>query len=91
MKHLLQERESELKEKCKKLDSCEQEVASLTSKINDLLRRMTSESETTKRALEKAITASVKLCVVAPTVNVHVSDSKHKFKSRFETTNLLKL
>ena len=31
--------------------------------------------------MEKAITGSVKLCVVAPTVNVHVANKKLKFKS----------
>ncbi len=40
------------------------------------------ESETTKKALEKSISSSVRLCVVAPTVNVHVGDARSKFKSR---------
>jgi hypothetical protein len=53
----------------------------LNTKLADLMKRMAKDSENTKMALEKAITASVRLCVVAPTVNVHVSDKKLKFKS----------
>ena len=57
------------------------EIQNLNTKLSELMKRMTKESENTKKALEKAITASVRLCVVAPTVNVHVSDKKLKFKS----------
>ena len=42
---------------------------------------MLVESENSKKAIEKAISGSVRLCVVAPTVNVHVADKKLKFKS----------
>jgi hypothetical protein len=38
--------------------------------------------------LEKAITGSVKLCVVAPTVNVHVADKSLKFRSGISETAL---
>jgi chromosome segregation ATPase len=51
-------------------------------KQNELLRRMTADSESTKLALEKAITSSVRLCVVAPTVNVHIPTGKMNLKSR---------
>lgn len=59
----------------------QQEIASLNAKIADLLKKIARDDENTKKALEKAITASVRLCVVAPTVNVHVSDKKLKFKA----------
>ena len=49
----------------------------------ELIRRMTADSESTQKALEKAITASVRLCVVAPTVNVHIPDKKMNLKSRY--------
>eukprot|EP01038_Epipyxis_sp_PR26KG_P011813 gene11813-15810_t len=64
--------------KCKSLEA---EVSSLNSRLSDLMRRMAVDSDTTKRALEKAITSSIRLCVVAPTVNVHVADKKLKFKA----------
>lgn len=57
------------------------EISSLNERLSDLMKRMTKDSENTKKALEKAITASVRLCVVAPTVNVHVADKKLKFKA----------
>lgn len=59
----------------------ETEIDNLKFKLADLMRRMSNDSENTKKALEKAISASVRLCVVAPTVNVHVSDKKLKFKA----------
>jgi predicted nucleic acid-binding Zn-ribbon protein len=57
------------------------DIVVLNTKIADLLKKMSRDDENTKKALEKAITASVRLCVVAPTVNVHVSDKKLKFKA----------
>lgn len=65
----------------KKIGSLENEIKQLNRKLSDMMHRLTIDSENTKRALEKAITASIKLCVVAPTVNVHVADAKQKFKS----------
>ncbi len=50
--------------------------------MSDLLKRIALESETTKKALEKSIASSVRLCVVAPTVNVHVNEGRTKFKSK---------
>lgn len=40
------------------------------------------EAEKTRKAIEKAISSSVRLCVVAPTVNVHLSDRKLKFNNK---------
>ena len=57
------------------------QITLLNESISELMKRMARDSENTTKALEKAITASVRLCVVAPTVNVHVSDKKLKFKS----------
>jgi hypothetical protein len=37
-----------------------------------------AESENSAKAIQKAISSSVRLCVVAPTVNVHVADKKMK-------------
>ena len=44
---------------------------------------MLVESENFKKAIEKAVSASVRLCVVAPTVNVHVAEKKLKFKAGY--------
>lgn len=51
-------------------------------KYAKLLQRMTDESASTAQALERAIASSVRLCVVAPTVNVHVADKKMRFQSK---------
>jgi len=77
-----------LEQSQQKNKDCEKEISSLNAKLSDLLLRMTKESENTKKALEKAITSSVRLCVVAPTVNVHVADRKLKFKAGLSQTML---
>jgi len=59
----------------------QEEVRNLSQRVDALLRQITKDGDNTKLALEKSITASLRLCVVAPTVNVHVSDRKYKFKS----------
>lgn len=53
-----------------------------TKRYSDLLKKVTKDSENMSAALEKAISASVRLCVVAPTVNVHVADKKLRFQSK---------
>lgn len=73
--------ESELEQGKIRIRELEKELHSCNSRVTELIRRMTVESESTKKALEKAITSSVRLCVVAPTVNVHVADNKLKFKA----------
>eukprot|EP00598_Pedospumella_elongata_P003758 CAMPEP_0184974990 /NCGR_PEP_ID=MMETSP1098-20130426/6334_1 /TAXON_ID=89044 /ORGANISM="Spumella elongata, Strain CCAP 955/1" /LENGTH=590 /DNA_ID=CAMNT_0027497665 /DNA_START=60 /DNA_END=1835 /DNA_ORIENTATION=- len=64
------------------------EVASVTAELSEMKKQMAKDAENTKKALEKAITASVRLCVVAPTVNVHVSDKKLKFKAGLSQDSL---
>ena len=72
--------------------------AELTKEVQDLLARIEflrksrgEEMDNVKKALDKAITASVRLCVVAPTVNVHVADNrKMKFKSKLSSEDLSK-
>lgn len=59
----------------------QREVGGVLGKLAELKKEVARDAENTKKALEKAITASVRLCVVAPTVNVHVSDKKLKFKA----------
>ena len=81
-KNALAEKENEILSKTKKVEQLEIELRSLNDRLNDLLRKMSMDSDNSKKALEKAITSSVRLCVVAPTVNVHVNDVKHKFKSK---------
>ena len=46
------------------------------------------EAEITSKALEKAISSSVRLCVVAPTVNVHIADKKLKFQNKTSENEL---
>ena len=60
----------------------EQEIAALNHRVTDLLRRIAVDGENMRQAVEKAVSASVRLCVVAPTVNVQVAESKRmRFKS----------
>jgi hypothetical protein len=41
---------------------------------------MEAEKDEVKKVVEKAIVSSVRLCVVAPTVNVHIPEKKLKFQ-----------
>jgi hypothetical protein len=50
--------------------------------MNEMIKKLTAESENNALAIQKAISSSVRLCVVAPTVNVHVADKKMKFRSK---------
>ena len=62
--------------------SLQENLQTLTQKYNELIKQMTKESELTTKTLEKAISSSVRLCVVAPTVNVHIADKKLKMQSK---------
>lgn len=64
-----------------KLTNLEAENKSLIIRIADLSKQIVTDTLNNKKVMEKAITGSVKLCVVAPTVNVHVANKKLKFKS----------
>lgn len=82
MQTQLRSTEAELANSRYTIREMEKDVTNLNSRVDDLLRRLTVEGENAKKAIEKAVTGSVRLCVVAPTVNVHVADSKKmKFKS----------
>ena len=58
------------------------------TRLRDLIKALEDGKATTQHALEKAIAQSVRLCVVAPTVNVHVSDKKMKFKGGLQEGKL---
>lgn len=64
--------------------SCEDQM----NRLNDLIKRLSNESEQTTKALQRAISGTVKLCVVAPTVNVHVSDKKNRFQANIPRESL---
>lgn len=82
MKSLVHTREMEIADRSARVESHDREIKELQARLLLQQQRSAEESVANKKALEKAITSSVRLCVVAPTVNVHVSDSKHKFKAR---------
>merc|ERR1719329_1794001 len=69
------------KDNTAKTINLESENKSLNSRITDLSKQIVTDTLNNKKTMEKAITGSVKLCVVAPTVNVHVANKKLKFKS----------
>jgi len=58
------------------------------ARLRDMLKNFDDKADQTQHALEKAIAQSVRLCVVAPTVNVHVSDKKMKFKGGLQDGKL---
>jgi len=67
----------------------EREVAELLSRdFKDAEMKAAKEIETLKSNLEKAISSAVRLTVVAPTVNVTVSEDKIKVKGRLSTEGL---
>jgi len=53
----------------------------LKKQFNEDAERYQAEYAIQMQALESAIASSVRLCVVAPTVNVHVTDDKFKLQS----------
>ena len=91
IKNLVQEKENyaarmsefykEIKENKANISTLETENSSLLSRISDLKKQIVTETMNNKKTIEKAITGSVKLCVVAPTVNVHVANKKMKFRA----------
>lgn len=64
------------------------EADEANNKMSSMLKRMTAESESSAKAIQKAISSSVRLCVVAPTVNVHVADKKMKFRTNIPKEDL---
>lgn len=69
-------------------DNLRKELETLNKRFLDLTARMTRESENTATVLQKALSSSIRVCVVAPTVNVHAGDKKLKFKSGLQETRL---
>lgn len=50
--------------------------------IEKLKVRLQSMATEREQVLQTAISGSVRLCIVAPTVNVHVADKKLTFRSK---------
>jgi predicted nucleic acid-binding Zn-ribbon protein len=82
LKTVVTSKDSEISDLNSKIESLEKEIKELNKKHADQTKKFIDEAANNKKALEKAITSSVRLCVVAPTVNVHVNDAKQKFKSK---------
>lgn len=83
IRSLLLQREEELTRLQKQQNNGRNEIDSTMTQMNDLVKRLTAESERSALAVQKAISSSVRLCVVAPTVNVHVADKKMKFRTKY--------
>lgn len=62
----------------------QKKITFLEDQYNKLLEEMKNNSENNLKALQKSIAGSIKLCVVAPTVNVHLSNSDDKWKFKSE-------
>jgi len=67
------------------------EKQGLQKRISDLMEMMTKDSESSSKALERAIAQSIRLCVVAPTVNVHVQDKRITVQSQVKDDELHKV
>ena len=80
--------ESELQKATVKNGELNKEVEGLSSKITSLNDEMAKEKEDSMKNLEKAISQSVRLVVVAPTVNVNVADEKVNVKSAISNEKL---
>ena len=51
----------------------------MIDKLTEQVKTLSSERE---QVLQTAVSGSVRLCIVAPTVNVHVADKKLNFRSK---------
>jgi hypothetical protein len=69
-------------------EAAEAELLALQQCLSDTQRRLSLESGNARKALEKAISASVRLCVVAPTVNVNVGEQRSKLRSKLNENAL---
>ena len=65
-----------------------EEVEKLRAKLSALDNEMAKERESSLKNLEKAISQSIKLVVVAPTVNVNVADERVDVKSAISKDEL---
>ncbi len=57
-------------------------------RIAELMDMMTKDSESSSKALERAIGQSIRLCVVAPMVNLNVNDKRVQVNSIVDDTEL---
>lgn len=89
LKTLLSGKETENFQKQMTIEALQKTVQDLQQQLQDAAKKAAADSMMNKKALEKAIAGSVRLCVVAPTVNVHVNDTRHKFKSKYVVDLLL--
>eukprot|EP01033_Poteriospumella_lacustris_P010055 gene10055-7183_t len=88
LKTLLSGKETENFQKQMTIEALQKTVQDLQQQLQDAAKKAAADSMMNKKALEKAIAGSVRLCVVAPTVNVHVNDTRHKFKSKISQSGL---
>jgi outer membrane murein-binding lipoprotein Lpp len=58
------------------------DAAELRDRLADLQSRFDALAMGRDRALETALSGSIRLCIVAPTVNVHVADKKLTFRAK---------
>lgn len=76
----MEQRNQKIEQLSGNVDSHKKQIGILTDRISELMKKIAQDSELNKKALETAIAGSVRLCVVAPTVNVHISEKKLKLK-----------
>jgi hypothetical protein len=64
------------------------EIERLSNLKSDLTKRLQKESDNSRKSIETSIASSVRLCVVAPTVNVTVANNKIKAKAALNEKSL---
>ena len=69
-------------------DALASQKSNSQQRIAELMEMMTKDSESSSKALERAIGQSIRLCVVAPMVNLNVNDKRLQVNSIVDDTEL---
>ena len=75
LEELLAQKITEKTQLLTELEAIQSKNTDLTEKNIELEELVRKQQELIRKTLEKSVTSSVRLCVVAPTVNVHVGDN----------------
>jgi chromosome segregation ATPase len=83
-----EQKEVELIAMKRSMTSLKEDIDGINYDRQFLQDKLHSNQETLKKSIEKAVQSAVRLCVVAPTVNVQVSDKRLKFKASLDEKKL---
>jgi hypothetical protein len=83
-----EQKEVELIAMKRSMASLKEDIDGINYDRQFLQDKLHTNQETLKKSIEKAVQSAVRLCVVAPTVNVQVSDKRLKFKASLDEKKL---